>query len=100
MSEFDDIKNRKTLKDIFSNFESLLGYCLLFDKNSDYYKFSGFVTAALLDHEEDGKITIFSIKTSSDWFTFRYTRGDLEKMFSHCVAFVGKDEKDSFLLET
>ena len=78
-------------------FESLMGMCLLFDKNSDYYKFSGFVTAALLDYDDPDKgISILAIKTADHWFTFKYTREDLRKMFSHCIEFVGKDEESSF----
>jgi len=79
-------------------FEELLGMCLLFDKDSDYYKFSGFVTAALLDHDEPG-ISILAIKTNDQWYTFKYTREDLKKMFSHCIEFVGKSEEDSFTIQ-
>jgi hypothetical protein len=82
------------------SFEELLGMCLLFDKNSDYYKFSGFVTAALLDFDDPDKgISILGIKTTDQWYTFRYTREDLRKMFSHCIEFVGKTEEESFTIE-
>lgn len=82
------------------NFESLLGMCLLFDKDSEYYKFSGFVTCALLDYDDpDNKISILAIQTATDWITFKYTREDLRKMFSHCIEFVGKSEEDSFTIE-
>ena len=81
-----------------ASFESLLGMCLLFDKSSDYYKFSGFVTAALMDRDEPG-ISILAIKTADNWYTFKYTKEDLRKMFSHCIEFVGKSEEDSFTIE-
>lgn len=82
------------------SFEDLLGMCLLFDKESEYYKFSGFVTSALLDFDDPNKgISIFAIKTSDNFYTFKYTREDLRKMFSHCIEFVGKSEEDSFILE-
>ena len=83
------------------NFETLLGMCLLFDKNSDYYKLSGFVTAALLDHDDpDKQISILAIDTRhlSGWITFKYSREDLRKMFSHCIEFVGKTPEESFTL--
>jgi hypothetical protein len=93
----------KTIDSLFENadaFGSLLGMCLLFDKNSEYYKFSGFVTAALLDYDDpDNKISILAIKTANDWITFKYTREDLKKMFSNCIEFVGKSEEDSFTIE-
>jgi hypothetical protein len=81
-------------------FENLLGMCLLFDKNSDYYKFSGFVTAALLDFDDlDKNISILAIKTADQWYTFKYSREDLKKMFSYCIEFVGKTEEDSFTIQ-
>jgi hypothetical protein len=84
------------------SFESLLGMVLLFDKNSEYYKFTGWVTAALLDYDDPDKgISIFAINTGrpSEWFTFKYTREDLRKMFENCIEFVGKTEEESFILE-
>lgn len=93
----------KTLDSLFENFESfeqLKDKCLLFDKNSEYYKFSGFVTAALLDYDDpDKQISILAIKTSTDWFTFKYSGGDLKKMFLNCIEFVGNTEEESFILE-
>lgn len=93
----------KTIDDLLETpekFEQLLGMCLLFDRDSDYYKFSGFVTAALLDHDDLKKgISILAIKTNTDWFTFRYSREDLRKMFSYCIEFVGKTEEDSFTVQ-
>ncbi len=89
-----------SLFESFKSFETLKGMCLLFDKNSDYYKFSGLVTAALLDYENPReKISILAIKTSQDWITFKYSRDDLKKMFSNCVEFVGNSEDESFILE-
>ena len=93
----------RTLDSLFENFESfekLKGMLLLFDKNSEYYKFSGFVTAALLDYEDkDKQISILAINTSTNWFTFKYSREDLKKMLSNCIEFVGNNEDDSFVLE-
>ena len=84
----------------FESFEKLKDMCLLFDKESEYYKFSGFVTAALLDFDDlDKKISILSIKTADNWFTFKYTREDLKKMFSHCIECVGVDEESSFKID-
>ena len=91
------IKTIDSLLESFEAFESLLGMCLLFDKESDYYKFSGFVTAALLDYDDPDKGTsILAIKTADNFYTFKYTREDLRKMFSNCIEFVGKSEEDSF----
>ena len=83
------------------NFETLCGMCLLFDKKSEYYKFSGFVTAALLDYDDlERKISILAIDTKrpQGLFTFKYSREDLRKMLSNCIEFVGKSEKESFIL--
>ena len=89
-----------SLLETFESFECLLGMCLLFDKESEYYKFSGFVTAALLDYYDPDKgISILAIKTADQFYTFKYTREDLRKMFSHCIEFVGKTEEDSFTIE-
>lgn len=87
----------KTLDEIFEDFEQLKGMCLLFDKNSEYYKFSGYVTAALLDYDDpDKQISILAIQTNTGWFTFKYTREDLTKMFLNCIEFVGTTEDESF----
>ena len=92
----------KTITELLSNFESfekLLGMCLLFNKESEYYKFSGFVTAALLDYDDpEKKISILAINTNSGLITFKYSREDLEKMFANCIEFVGKSEEESFVL--
>ena len=93
-------KTVDSLLETSKSFETLLRMCLLFDKNSDYYKFSEFVTAALLDYDDpEKKISILAIKTADRWFTLKYTREDLKKMFSHCIEFVGKDEENSFTIE-
>jgi len=92
-------KNIEELLGSSDNFGELLGMCLLFDEKSDYYKFSGFVTAALLDRDDpDRHISILAIKTQDQWYTFKYSREDLKNMFSHCVEFVGKTEEDSFTI--
>jgi hypothetical protein len=94
--KLDDI-----LKD-FSSFEELLHMCLLFDKDSEYYKFSGWVTAALLDYDDpDNKISILAIDTRrpQGLITFRYSREDLRKMLSNCIEFVGKSEEESWILK-
>ena len=92
----------RTMDDLLESedsFGELLGMCLLFDKKSDYYKFSGFVTAALLDFDDpDRHISILAIKTQDQWYTFKYSREDLKHMFSHCIEFVGKTEEDSFTI--
>ena len=89
-----------SLLENFGTFENLKGMCLLFDKNSDYYKFSGFVTAALLDYDDPKNgVRILAIKNNDNWYTFKYTRDDLRKMFSHCIEFVGRSEEDSFTLQ-
>jgi hypothetical protein len=95
----EEIKNRKTVEEIFNDFESLKGLWLLFNKDTEYYKFSGVVTAALLDYDDPDKhISILAIKTEDNWYTFKYTREDLTKMFNNCDAFIGENETDSFLL--
>ncbi len=98
-------KKLSEILDTFENFTSLLHMCLLFDKHSEYYKFSGFVTAALLDYDDpDNKISIIAINTYTDgigWhlYTFKRTREELIKMLSECVECVGNTEKDSFIIE-
>lgn len=96
----------KTIDEIFDNpenFESLLGMCLLFDKNSKYFEYSGFITAALLDRENDGnnKLSILAIDTHkpNGWYTFKWKNEDLKEMLSNCIEFVGKTEEDSFVLK-
>ncbi len=96
-----EITDRKTLTEIFDDFEVLLGMCLLFQKDSNYYKFSGLVTAALFEWElgADGSpITVLAILTNSGMITFKYTVDDLTKMFNHCEAFIGRSPEESFLL--
>lgn len=82
------------------NFAVLKGMCLLFAKDTDYYKFSGIVTAALLDYEDpDKQISILAIRTLDNWITFKYSREDLKKMLTSCVEFVGQSYEESFQLE-
>ena len=91
------------------NFENLLYKLLLFDKDSEYFKFTGFVTAALLDYEDvDKQISILAINTHPNtidvngtpvsWFTFEYNREDLRKMFKSCIEVVGETEDKSFVI--
>lgn len=57
----------------------------------------GFVTAALLDYDDPDKgISILGIWTPQQWYTFKYTRDDLRKMFAKCVEVVGKKPEESF----
>lgn len=98
-SKHTDIKKFKTVQEIFDSFDSLLGMCLLFNKDTEYFKFSGFVTAALLDFNGDDD-NILAIETSNiGWITFHWTREDLRKAFENCDAFLGKTEDQSFLLK-
>lgn len=80
------------------NFATLKDMVLLFDKDSKWYEYSGFVTAALLDYEDD-QISILAINGSKGWITFKRSRADLIDMFSNCIEFVGQDEESSFVLE-
>lgn len=101
----EEIKARKKISELlesFESFERLRGMCLLFNKDSKYYKFSGFVTAALLDWEKENKIpiTILAIDTKEiGWITFYRTREDLIDMFNNCDAFIGNTSEGSFLIE-
>ncbi len=89
--------------DSIENFEQLLGMALLFDKNSKYFGWSGFVTAALLDWEEkDNKsLTVLGIDTKhlNGWITIKLTKEELIDALNNCIEFVGKTEEDSFTLE-
>lgn len=93
----------KKLQDLLvpQEFEKLLGFVLLFDKDSEYFKFSGFVTAALLDFEgtKEEPLTILAINGQHGLITFHRTRKDLHDMFNNCVEFVGRNEEESFVLE-
>ena len=93
-------KNVEELLSSSDNFGELLGKAILFNKDSNYYKFSGFVTAALLDFDDpENSISILAIKTNDNWYTFKYTRNDLRKMFASCMEVVGQTEEDSFTLQ-
>ena len=95
-------KNIMTIEQLLLNperFEILLGMCLLFNKDSEYYKFSGFVTAALLDYDLDKQISILSIKTPDNWYTLECSREYLNKMLSNCDEFVGNTPEESFILQ-
>lgn len=83
------------------NFASLLGMVLLFDKNSEWNEYSGFVTAALLDFDDpENKISILAIHCGvRGLFTFKRTREELNDILLNCVEFVGEDEESSFILE-
>lgn len=100
-SRHSDITNRKSIDDILKSkesFEKLLGMGLLFNRETEYYKFSGFVTAALLDFDGDDQ-NILAINSSiSGLITFHWSREDLRKAFENCDAFIGKNPGDSFLL--
>lgn len=91
-------KKLSWLLESFENFESLKGMVLLFDKNSKWFEYSGFVTAALLDYENN-QSTILSINGQKGWITFKLIRADLKEMLSNCIEFVGIDEESSFVLE-
>ena len=76
----EEIKGRKSLTDIFDNFEMLLGMCLLFKKDSVNYVNSGFVTAALSKQTgEESNIYILAIQTQTQWITFRLSRACTRK---------------------
>ena len=79
-------------------FEILHGMMLLFDKNSKYFEYSGFVTAALYEFETDNR-TVLAINCSKGWITFKLTKDELEDMLKNCVEFVGKDEESSFKIK-
>lgn len=107
MNNHDDIKDRKTLSSLLESEESfsqLRNMLLLFNKDSEYYKFSGIVTAALLDFEiseegEDLSILAISCGMINQWNTFKCSRTELEKMLNCCDAFIGASAKMSFLLK-
>ncbi len=84
-------------------FEKLLGMCLLFDKSSPYFGWSGIVTAALLDYEEDdGKpITILAIDTKhlNGWLTIKRSKEELIDLLNNCIEFVGNSDEECFTLE-
>lgn len=98
----EEIKNKIKINDLFNpnTFEALKDKLLLFNEKSEYYKFSGIVTAALLDYEDlENKISILAIKTLDNWFTFKYSREDLIKMFNDCDVVIGNNPEDSLLIE-
>lgn len=93
----------KKIEDILKTpeqFETLLYKVLLFAKDSDYYKFSGKVTAALLNYDDpDKEISILAIRTPEQWYTFKSSKDDLRKMLGKCIEVVGNSEEESFTLE-
>ena len=94
--------NKKTIEQLLTNpesFEILLGMCLLFNKDSEFYKFSGLVTAALLDYDLDNQISILSIKTPDNWHTLKCSREYLSKLLSNCDEFVANTPEESFILQ-
>lgn len=97
------IKNIKTIEQLLSNsksFETLHGMCLLFNKDSEFYKFSGIVTAALLDYDDpDKQISILAIKTTDNWHTLKCSREYLSKLLSNCDEFVANTPEESFILQ-
>lgn len=98
----EEIKNRKKIDELLTpqGFESLLGMVLLFNKESLYFPYSGFVTASLLDYDDpENKISILAIYGQNGLITFKRTRQDLVDMFNVCDAFIGKTAEESFLLE-
>lgn len=100
-SKHSEITKYKTIEEILESpesFETLLGMALLFNRDTDYFNFSGFVTAALLDYEGEDK-NILAINANNKLLTFRWGREDLRKMFESCDAFIGKTEEESFLLK-
>jgi len=97
---------KKKISDIinsFESFEQLRGMGLLFNKNSKSFGLSGFVTAALLDFEEqDGcKITVLAIDTKhlNGWVTLKLKKEQLIELLNDCIEFVGKNEEESFILD-
>ena len=99
----NEITNSKKLEDLLTpkGFESLLHKILLFKEDSDFFKLSGYVTAALLDYETDDKgeaITVLAIQNDAGWLTHKCTRKWLTEMFSHCEAVAGKTPEESFTI--
>ena len=95
----------KRLSEILKNqesFESLHHKLLLFAKDSKFYSWSGYVTAALLDFEDDGgvPVTIIAINTykAHGWLTIKRGRAELEEMLKSCIEVVGETEADSFTI--
>ena len=102
MSDHSDIIARKTIGEILTpdGFEGLLNMCLLFNRESKYYKYSGWVTAALLDYEDaENQISIFALRNPAlGLFTLKPSRVELRDMLENCDAFVGQTIETSFLL--
>lgn len=100
MSEHDDIKGSKTMAEIIGSLGDLVGMCLLFNRESAYYKVSGLVAATTFNEiTEKSSITLCHPSTGAYLVTIAMdTRADLETVLSTCDAFVGATEEKSFLL--
>lgn len=103
----EDIKNRKSLDTLLSNqegFEIIKGMLLLFNRNSEYYRYSGQVTAALLDFEGIGSeknITVLALTCPmlDKLITFKLNKDQLSAVLKSCDAFIGNSLETSFILE-
>ena len=99
MSEHDDIKGRKTMTEIIGSFGDLVGMCLLFNRESHYYKASGIVTETRLDTTAgNSALSIYKPDTGDTLVMAISTLAALEEILSTCDAFVGATEEKSFLL--
>lgn len=104
MSDHDDIKARKTMAEILASFSSLVGMLLLFNRESPYYRLSGIIGYAVLEHDQPdlkgmAVLTMFNPNDGASIGTLvSSTRAELEELLTMCDAFVGHTPEDSFLL--
>lgn len=98
----EEIKARKSIKELLSSakeFEQLKGMVMLFTEKGRFYKYSGMVTAALLDYEDAEKqISIIAIKGQEGWITFEADRTMLIDMLENTEAVIGDSPEKSFLI--
>jgi len=106
----EDIKARKTFEEITSSpeeFEKLLGMVLLFNRDSPYFKYSGWVRAAVLNAQCPCCDKVYSFMAFSqtaaatkpeDMMMIQLSSEELKAIIFNCDAFIGLTLEESFLL--
>lgn len=100
MKNHPEVTKIKKFEDVFKNqksLEELKGKLLLFDKESKYYKYSGWVTAALFKFNEDGTTLLATF--GKEWIRNDADIKFFKKMFKYCDVVIGKGPEDSFFIE-
>lgn len=108
---YEDITNRKTLEQVTASdeaFAKLVGMVLLFNRESQWYEYSGWCRGAVLDavcpccDKRFSKLAFSKGPEATppeDMMMLELSREELIQVLSSCDAFIGATPDESFLLD-